>query len=128
MSLDWTIDHDKRLITIVAIGDVTRADLDAMLDAMEAEGAMPYRKLFEASRGDTAIGLYDMLTLGCRMRAYHKSAGRMGPLALVLPPDKIDLVERVLGMLAVADRPMKVFMTPAPALRWIEEQRPAVPA
>jgi hypothetical protein len=62
------------------------------------------------------------------MRSYYKSAKNIGPLALVLPPDKIDLVERVLDMLAVRERPMKVFMTPAPALRWIEEQRPAISA
>ena len=122
MSLTWTIDHDNQLMTCVAIGDVGRADVDALLDAMDSQGAMPYRKLFEASRGDTSIGIYDMLTLGWRMRSYHQTHENIGPLALVIPPDKMDLVSRVLGMLAVARRPMKVFTDPAAAERWIVKQ------
>lgn len=122
MSLTWTVDHDNQMMTSVAIGDVTRADVDAMLDAMDSEGAMPYRKLFEASRGDTAIGIYDLLVLGWRMRSYHQTHGNMGPLALVIPPDRMDLLSRVLGMLAVARRPMRVFTDPDAAQRWIVRQ------
>ena len=122
MSLTWTIDHDNQMMTCVAIGDVTRFDVDAMLDAMDSQGAMAYRKFFDASRGDTAISGYDMLALGWRMRSYHQTAGTMGPLALVIPADKMGLVSRVLGMLAVARRPMKVFIDPVAAGDWIEKQ------
>ncbi len=119
MSLNWTIDTEARLIAAVADGDVTRCDIENLLDTMAASGAMTYRKLFDGSRGDTKMGPDDLLALGVRFRAYH-ALGRMGPLAVVVPEEKAELVARVLGMLAVADRPMRVFRTPEPALRWLK--------
>jgi len=124
MTLHWTIDSDKRLITAVADGDVTRVEMEAFLQAMAAGGAMRYRKLFDGSRGETSMTPDDLLALGGLMRAHHRS-GPMGPLAVVVPTDKMELVSRVVGMLAIADRPMPVFTKTRPASRWIEEQKPA---
>ncbi|MDP1965781.1 MAG: hypothetical protein Q8K93_26695 [Reyranella sp.] len=53
MSLNWKIDTETRLITAVADGDVTRRDIETLLDEMAFRGAMTYRKLFDGSRGDT---------------------------------------------------------------------------
>ncbi len=89
-----------------------------MADAAEA---MAYRKLFDATRGGTSMNAGDMLALGVRMRAFH-ALGPMGPLAVVMPPDKGELASRILGMLAAADRPMRVFGELAPARRWIMAQ------
>jgi len=119
MSLNWKIDSETRLITVVADGDVSRRDVETLLDEMASRGAMTYRKLFDGSRGDTKMGPDDLLMLGVRFRAFH-AQGPMGPLAVVVPDDKAELVARVLGMLAAADRPMRVFRTPVPARRWLE--------
>jgi hypothetical protein len=124
MTLSWTIDPDKQLITAVAEGEVTRADMDAYLQAMAAAGAMTYRKLFDGSRGDTSMTPDDLLALGGVIRGNHRS-GAMGPLAIVVPTSKMELMSRIIGMLAVADRPMRVFSETRPAVRWIEEQKPA---
>ena len=43
----------------------------------------------------------------------------MGPLALVLPDDKAHIVMPVLGMLASADRPMKIFADHKKARHWL---------
>jgi len=119
MSLNWKIDSETRLITAVAEGDVSRLDVETLLDEMASRGAMTYRKLFDGSRGDTKMSPDDLLMLGVRFRAFH-AQGPMGPLAVVVPGDKAELVARVLGMLAAADRPMRVSRTALPARRWLE--------
>jgi hypothetical protein len=119
MSLDWTIDAEAQLVVIVADGDFARRDVEALLDDLASSGAMAYRKLFDGSRGDTSMSSEDLLMLGVRFRAIH-ARGRMGPLAVVVPDHRAELVARVLGILAVADRPMRVFRAPALARRWLE--------
>jgi hypothetical protein len=121
MSLQWTIDPEERLVTAVADGDVTRRDVEKLLDEVEAAGATTYRRLFDGSRGDTSISLDDLMALGVRFRAIH-AQGPMGPLAIVVSPDKVPLIEPVLGMLAIADRPMRLFHELKPARRWISKQ------
>ena len=119
MPFHWTIDATSRLVPIVAQGDVTSQDVDAYLKAMVDGEALTYRKLFDGSKAKTSMAPEDMLALGARFRAFH-ARGPVGPLAMVVPDGKVDLVARVLGILASADRPMRVFRAVAPARRWIE--------
>jgi hypothetical protein len=49
----------------------------------------------------------------------------VGPLAVVVPEDKFDLIARVLGALAAADRPMRLFTDLRPARRWIDSLGPS---
>ncbi len=109
------------MITI-ADGDVTRAEVDDFLTAMNGAGTCGYRKLFDGSRGETAMTSEDMLAIGVRIREDHAAGGKPGPLAVVVPPHKAELVSRVLGILAIADRPMRIFSEAEPARRWIESQ------
>lgn len=124
MSLRWTIDSKGHLFTVVADGDVSRDDIDACLDAMAGSGAMTYRKLFDGTEGDTSMTPGELLELGVRMRDFH-AQGPMGPLAVVVPADKGEVVARVLGILAAADRPMRVFQSAGPARRWLAGLPPA---
>ncbi len=118
MPLYWTIDSRQKLVTVTCEGDVTRADLVDYLNVVEGAGALTYCKLFDGTAFQTSMTALDMLEIGARFRNYH--ARPIGPLAIVLPPDKADLFARVLGILAAADRPMRVFTRLAPARRWIE--------
>ena len=118
MPLHWTIDPQKKLVTAVAEGDVTRVEFDAFLDDMSRAGADTYRKLFDGGRGDTHMEAEDILALGARMRAMHEN-GPVGPLAVVAPQGHIETIGRVLGMLAAAKRPMRVFRQVGPARKWI---------
>ena len=120
MPLHWTVASKERLVITIAEGDVTRAEVEDYITAMNGAGTLGYRKLFDASRGDTAMTAEDMLAIGVRIRERHAKGGRQGPLAVVVPPDKSSLVARVLGILATADRPMRVFSESEPARRWIE--------
>ena len=84
MPITWTIDHEQRMLTAICQGDVTLLDLEEYLDAVVVAGSMPYRKLFDGTRGDSTLTDEEMMLLGARIRAYH-TAGVMGPLAIVMP-------------------------------------------
>ncbi len=120
MPLHWTVDSKERLVIATAEGVVTRAEVENYLEVMAGAGSLSYRKLFDCSRGDTAMTAEDMLAIGVNIRTRHAAAGTLGPLAIVVPPEQSELVSRVLGILATADRPMRIFSDAEPARRWIE--------
>jgi hypothetical protein len=118
MTLRWTIDHARRRVHAIANGDVTRTQFDAYLDAMARENALAYPKLFDGTAGDTSMDAYDLLGVAARIRSFHDRP--VGPVAIVLPEDKSHLVLRVLGALAAAQRPLRIFSRLDPARRWLD--------
>lgn len=123
MPLHWSFDSRARLVVAVANGLVTRDEMEAFLTTMAGAGALPWRKLFDGRRGDTAMELGDFLEIAVRIRSFHVQP--VGPLAVVLPMDKFELLSRVLGVLAAADRPMRLFEDLRPARRWIDSFAPS---
>jgi len=121
MSLLWKIDPQQRIMTMVTDGDVTFAEVNACLDAHATGDTLTYRKLFDGSRGSTSMSQEELLAIGWRIRNYHQSA-KVGPLAAVFAPDEMELMSRILGMLAVADRPMRVFVDGEKARQWLDKQ------
>lgn len=119
MPIHWTIDHDRKRILAIAQGDVTRAQFEAYLDAMAAEKALSYPKLFDGLAGDTSMGASELLAVAARIRSYHSEP--VGPVALVLPEDKTHLLLRVLGALAAAKRPLRIFRSRKSAHRWLDD-------
>jgi hypothetical protein len=122
MSLVWSIDPEKRLMTAVAAGEVTRADVEAFFEETTAAGVAPYYKLFDGSAIETTLGPEDMLAIGVRMRSLHQPGSEMGPLAIVLPLPVMEIAHRMVGILAVADRPLRVFTDVEAARAWLEEK------
>ena len=122
MPLYWIIDSTRQLVTVTAEGDVTRADADAYLDAVQGGGAVAYRKLVDGRAGTVVMGADDLMAVGVRIRGFHNSP--VGALAIVLSHDKSEMVARLLGILATADRPMRLFISLPPARRWIESLVP----
>jgi hypothetical protein len=118
MPLQWTIDHDMNRVVATADGDVTRAEFEAFLDAIERENATAYCKLFDGAAGGTRMGTDDVLAICVRIRDSHRNP--VGPLAIVVPPEMPHLVPRVLGVLAAANRPMRIFHSLKPAQRWFD--------
>ncbi|MBI3199622.1 MAG: STAS/SEC14 domain-containing protein [Rhodospirillales bacterium] len=119
MPLHWDIDAEQRLVTVVMEGDVTRTDVETYLDAVDAADLYDYRKLVDARNSHTRMTSEELLALGGRMRATHGQGRTMGALAAVLPEEHVEAVARMLGMLAAADRPMRVFRQIGPARKWI---------
>lgn len=121
MPVHWKIDSRKRLLTVVAEGEVTRCDADAFLDVLESGGFVSYRKLFDGMAGATSMTAEDFMAIGVRIRTGHQ-AGSVGALAVALTSEKAQLVSRVLGIMASAKRPMRLFDNVEDARRWILKQ------
>ncbi len=118
MPLHWVIDSRAELVTIVAEGPIVAADAHAYIDAVVGAGALAYRKLYDGLGGTYAMPAEELLELGARFRSYHSQ--RMGPVALVLTEDQREVLSRLLGVLASADRPLRLFKTRAQARRWLD--------
>jgi hypothetical protein len=122
MPLYWVIDSRERLMTAVAEGTVRREDVDAYLDAMAGARAGSYRKLFDGARGEPQMSADDIMAVAVRMRGMQQ-LGQTGPLAIVMQRDKYDQFARLLGILAVPDRPMQFFSDAASARAWLDEPK-----
>jgi hypothetical protein len=121
MPLYWTIDSKERLFFGSGEGDVTLADAMALLDALAGAGALPYRKLFDGRAVQSAMSADDLLALSAKIRAYH-GQGPVGALAIVGTDQQFDTFARLLGALAAADRPMKMFTNLRQARNWLNQQ------
>lgn len=108
-------------MTGVSSGEVTLRDFEAYFEAIASAGANHYRKLFDGTEGTSSLTEEEILSLGARIRSYHLT-GRMGPLAIVMGPSQSEGFARVLGALAAADRPMRLFGSSRAAHRWLQRQ------
>lgn len=107
---------------MTAEGDVTRADVDALLLAIEAADAVRYGKLFDATQATTSMDGEELLAIGVRIRGLQK--GPVGALAFVVQKHRRERLARILGILASARRPMRLFTEARTARQWLYEQLP----
>jgi hypothetical protein len=121
MPFHWTINPTQRVMFLRSSGIVTRAEVEELIDAIVDGGALAYDKLFDGSAARTSMTAEEMLDLGMRFRAIH-SVAAVGALAVVMPVDRGDQMERMMGMIAAADRPMRVFTDLEKARAWLEKQ------
>jgi len=119
MPLYWMIDSKERLFIGSGEGDVTFADAMALLDALAGAKALSYRKLFDG-RAIQSTMTGDEILVCARIRAYHGEAS-VGALAMVGTHEQTVKFARLLGALATADRPMKVFTSLRQARTWLDQ-------
>lgn len=117
MPVYWKIDSEAQLFDVQCEGAVGLADLQRMLDAAATSDALRYRKLFDAQSADLDLSEGEMMTLGVRLRILQDTS--LGPLALVLRDEQAVALSRLLGILAVARRPIKVVRDAASARKWL---------
>ena len=120
MPVHWTIKSEDRLFEVVCEGLVEASDIHRMLDVLVGSEALGYRKLFDGSRADTRLGPQDILSIGVRLRSLHADSVALGPLAVVIPDSKYELLARVLGILAAGRRPMRIFNDIRKARVWLD--------
>lgn len=120
MPVHWTIDSEARIFEVTCIGVVESDEIHRMLDVLVGSDALGYRKLFDGTQADTRMGALDVLNIGVRMRTLHGDGAPLGPLAVVIPPDKYPLLSRVLGILASPRRPMRIFSEVERARKWLD--------
>jgi hypothetical protein len=124
MPLYWTIDSKAQMVTTVAEGDVSLSEAIAYMEVLSGAKAMPYRKLFDGREGTSSMSANEMLAICVKIRSYQQE-GPMGAMAVIATAEQTVAFARVLGALAVAQRPIKVFDNPRPAQLWIEAQASA---
>jgi hypothetical protein len=122
MPLYWTIDSKERLFTGVGEGDVTLADAMSFLEALAGAKALSYRKLFDGRAVQSRMTGDDILAVCAQTRAYHEQ-GPVGALAIVASAEQFETFGRLLGALAAADRPIKVFTSLRQGRAWLDLQR-----
>jgi hypothetical protein len=119
MPIRMKVDHAEQLLTAIAEGDIGKQEFEEFLDATVRENTGAYRKLFDGRFATTHMSAEDVFAFGIRMKTRH-GVERPGPLAVVMTTEHYDLVSRVLGMLATAERPMRIFEELETAYKWLE--------
>jgi len=118
LPLFWTIESRTRTVTVIAAGCVRPDDFAACLQAIKGAGAIGYRKLFDGRGGAYDLSEHELAMTGAAFRGHHEQA--VGALALVLTAEQTQKLARLLGILAVARRPMRIFSSELSARRWLQ--------
>jgi hypothetical protein len=119
MPVHWTIDSRDELIAITAGGDVGYSDVTECLDAMVDAKALGYRKLVDCAAASFVMSMAELVALSVKVRGLH-GTGAMGAAAFVLNIEPSAPEVQLLGALAAADRPLRLFKAKAQAKRWID--------
>ena len=122
MPLHWTIDHEKRLLVATTEGDLTDSDLRAYLQRVTAAGAMPYAKIFDATKGRSFLKADQIEELGEWLQAYMNTRGaEVGPLAIVVASPEHFVQAEFFSDVAAGRRPVRVFRDHGSAHAWLRE-------
>ena len=121
MPLRWEILHSQKLIHIVAEGTVTLPEMEEHFDALVVANALPYAKLFDATRADPVYSDDDVMTMGARLSAYTANFGS-GPLAVVGLSDAVRAAFKRFVNISPSKRPAALFKTEAEARAWLAKQ------
>lgn len=100
---------------------MTFDDAMCLLEALAGANAPTYRKLFHGRGVQSAMTSDELLGVCAKIRTYHEQ-GAVGALAIVGTPEQTLMFARLLGALASADRPMKVFSSRKQARNWLDQQ------
>ena len=122
MPIQFEIDPARRHVEAKAEGLVSLADIEAFLDAIVVQGAIPYRKLFDAR---LAFGKYDdndVMLLGARISAYAANFEPRGALALIVASQEHSDLGRRFINLGKSGRPAEIFLSEAKAREWLAAQ------
>jgi hypothetical protein len=121
MPIEYTIDHEKRFVHARVLGVIVLKDIEDFADAVVAQDALTYRKLFDASKGDGTYDEKDVMTLAARAAAYASLAKR-GPLALIpRPGHNADLARRYVNLGKFTGQ-AQIFDSAEDGLKWLEAQ------
>ena len=120
MPLHWTIDSRLQLFVAACDGNIEPTEVNQMLDAIVGANGLVFRKRFDGTHGETKMTALEILTVGVRIRDLQNADVEHGPLAIAVPDDKYMLLSRVLGILAAARRPMRVFKDADRARKWLD--------
>jgi hypothetical protein len=119
MPVNWSINHEERLVLASAEGDASMAELEQYMAGMIAAGGLPYRKLFDTTY--IAPGAFRLAELRAFSRQVLELAkGRpIGPIAIVVGSELEQEMAEAFGKVD-AGRPLAIFCDTAKARHWLD--------
>ncbi len=118
MTLNWAISSENLLITARGAGPLSFKDVDDFHTAIAGAEVLAYRRYVDLSCSEPAMTYDEIMLLAARTRGLHQR-GQMGALAIVVGPTMFEVAKPLFGVLACANRPMRLFSGPMMAQRWI---------
>jgi hypothetical protein len=118
LPVDYSIDHNKKIVTVRAHGAVVLKEILDYFDALVVQDAMAYPKLFDAREAIPRLSDDDVMELGARVSAYAAFDPR-GPVAAVTTGGEAGAILQRFMNLGGADRPMRLFTSVEDAQRWL---------
>jgi hypothetical protein len=117
--IDWTIDHEKRLIEATARGSVSAEEMRRYLDDVARAGCMPYAKIFDLADATTDLAIAEVQTIGRSIRQYVIDGyGPLGPLAIVAGNGRGQFHAAGFADSAGTTRPLRIFKDRDAAFAW----------
>ncbi|HET6223850.1 MAG TPA: hypothetical protein VFE11_16865 [Dongiaceae bacterium] len=112
--MKWSINHEDRLVLASAEGDASLADLEQYISGVIAAGALPNRKLFNATYvAPGALRLAELRAFSRKVLELAKS-GPIGPIAIVVGSELEQEMAEAFGKVD-AGRPLAIFSDAAKA-------------
>lgn len=119
MPVTWSISREDRLVLVALDGEVQANDIQEFMSAMVTEGALSYRKLFDARYVvPGGLRLSDFKAFAGTVVAMAKDAP-VGPLAIVIGSDMDRELAAAYGK-ADAGRALAIFSDLAEAQQWLD--------
>ena len=122
-ALSWDISKSEGLVVIRGVGLFNLAFMTSFREAMRAEGAAGYRKLFDLSRADIQLSSDDLHTMVARTRLVDPV--KSGPIAIMLghepPPLLVDMAVLLKSRLGNRRR-LRLFTDEAEARQWLSSE------
>lgn len=121
--LSWRISKSERLVVIRGVGVFNLAFMTSFREAMRAQGAAGYSKLFDLSRADIQLSNDDLQIMVARTRL--PDPVKSGPVAIVLgstpPPLLVDMAILMKTRLGNRRR-LRLFTDEVQARRWLSSE------
>ena len=124
MPVDFTFDHENRLVIATAHGRVVLQEILDYFDAVTINEAASYAKLFDAREMDAQLSDDDVMVIGARVSAYAAYDPRGAVAAVAVTTEARDAVRRYMNF-SGAKRSLQLFTTVEDARAWLLGQSPA---
>jgi len=122
--VDFTFDHEHRLVIATAHGRVVLREILDYFDAVTINEAASYAKLFDAREMDAQLSDDDVMVIGARVSAYAAYDPRGAVAVVATSTEARDAVRRYMNF-AGAKRSIQLFTTVEDARAWLLGQSPA---
>lgn len=108
-----------RMVVAVARGEISLADLQALVRELVETGTLPYRKIIDVTSATSTIGEQELADIAERLRSVPTAKPR-GALAIVADHERGELARLFMSMTS-DERPVQVFRSIHTARKWLLE-------